>query len=90
MINAKRDNNHRTTALASKSGAPANLLIDHVTGRLLIAVQHVSNVAPAAQPLGVRDDNNVPTALGATAADDPSPIMIDNRNNNLWATITIE
>ncbi len=89
MSNAKIDNNRNAAAIVvDTNGNPANLLVDPVTGRLLIDVSIVSATTPVLNNAKI-DDNRRPNGL-ASDGTNPRPLLIDNRNGFLWCDLTIE
>lgn len=88
-MSAERDNNRVRTILGvNPSGQTQPLKVDSITARLLVNIKSVSSVSPSAV-LKKRDNNRIPTLLGANGSG-VKEARIDNRNNGLWATVTIE
>lgn len=74
MADAKRDQNYVTTLLgvSSVDGAtPINVVIDSVTGRVLMDAQTIgSHSAVTNREIAYRDENYVPVGLGESEDDD--------------------
>lgn len=88
-MDAPKDKNRVRTILGvNPSGSTQPLKVDSITGRLLVKITSVSSVSPASV-VKKRDNNRIPTLLGANGAG-IKEMRVDNRNNGLWATVTIE
>lgn len=87
---SKRDANRVTTALGkdNSDGSTRYILIDHVTGYVLVDILSATSVIPNSV-LGDVDDNRVTTARGknnSTAV--AQGILTDNRNGRVWCQMT--
>jgi len=87
-MTAKRDDNRVPVAMGEYNGIPTELLIDHVTGRLLMSIESVSDVVPSSSDI-THDNNRVKISRGEYNGSS-EPMLIDNRNNNLWINLVIE
>lgn len=94
MAVAQRDANFVTVGMGVSSVdgvTPLPILVDVVTGRLLVEIAIVTDVvgtlpsAPAA-----RDANHVTVGLASDGSGNPLPLMIDHRNNFLYLDVLVE
>lgn len=80
LAQAKRDNNRVTTWLGVSSVdgvTPINIVIDSVTGRVLMDAQTIgSHSAVTNRELASRDGNYVTTAMGVSENDDGTVVDI--------------
>ena len=87
MAQAKKDENHVSTALGWDETTTQPLRCDPSTSRLLIDVAIVSSTVPATNPgRALRDENYITTCGGVT--DDASAtwtaLIVDSRNGRLF------
>lgn len=91
MANALRDDNHKPAMIAVQAdGTITAGKIDDVTGRLLMSIQHVASLPVPATQVIERDANHVPVEAFATAAGVAKALLLDDTNDGVIATVTIE
>lgn len=92
MANARIDDNRERTALAvnDTTGLPERLLVDASTGRLLIAIQVVTEPSSPTLNNSKIDGNYEHTALAVDSSNNPVPLHIDSRNGFLFADVLME
>ena len=93
MSNAKTDDNREKTAIAADTNdAVQNLLVDPVTGRLLLDITIVSDPGSTTLNTDKIDENSEHLAQGVTddASLTPTPFHIDNRNGLLFVDLLEE
>jgi len=87
MAQAKRDENKVTAMLGVSSAdgvTPINVVIDSVTGRLLVKEgASGTHGAVTNRQIAYRDQNRVPAMLGVSSADDGTLVMPVVEGNNL-------
>ena len=94
MANASRDENRKPVGLAwdATNSTPASLLVDPVTGRLLIAIVSTVGSSPTAQSQpGARDANRTPVSLATNdnAGAAVVPLHIDSASGFLAIDLSI-
>ena len=90
MSNAKIDNNRTKTAIiVDTNGNIADLVVDPVTGRLLIEITVVATSTPALLKNAKIDENREKTVLGYDGTN-PQSLIIDNRNGLLYCDVLVE
>lgn len=93
MATAKHDDNTITSGMAwdATNSVPKNLLVDPITGRLLIDVTLVADYVEVTHTLAGHDENHITSANATT--DDASatavPLLVDNSNNNLLIDLIV-
>lgn len=93
MSNAKIDENREKTAIATDTdGLVKNLLVDPVTGRLLIEIEAVLDPVSSTLNKESVDDNyeNISLGVGDDAEEDAIPLHIDNRNGLVFCDVLVE
>ena len=91
-MDSPRDNNSATAILCISETDPNTIIplyIDPVTGGVLIDVELLADTTPVLpSKKAYKDGNGVSTPLAkASDSDDISPLLIDNRNGNLWVEL---
>lgn len=93
MANAKHDDNRVTSALAwdTTNSTPKNLLIDPVTGRLLIDVTLVASHTATVPTSVKRDDNRKPSLCATTdnASASVVPLLVEESTNYLLVDLIL-
>ncbi len=87
MANSKREDNRVTNALAwdATNSTTKNLLVDPITGRLLIDVTLVADYVEVTHTVAGHDDNHIPSLCltNDNAAGASVPMLVDNSSNFL-------
>jgi len=87
-----KDNNSSSTILCVSSedfNTVMPLYIDPVSGGVLIDIELVADTTPVLpDKKAYKDNNSVSTSLVKDSeSNDVSPLLIDNRNGNLWVEL---
>jgi len=88
------DDNHDYVAMAAEDNIgllPVPLLVDPVTGRLLIVIYPTTDTVPVLNTTKV-DENHEPSSKAVTdnVATDIRTLLIDSQNGFLWCDVFIE
>lgn len=93
MANAQRDANFVTVGMGVSSVdgvTPLPLLVDALTGRLLVQIDIVTDVVGVIPTAPAPHDANDVTAALAYDGTNPQPLMIDHRNGDLYCDVLVE
>lgn len=93
MAQAKHDDSRETAGLAwdATNSLTKQLLVDPITGRLLLDVTLVADYVEVTHSLAEHDDNHIPSVNATT--DDASatavPLLVDNSTNYLLIDLVV-
>ena len=89
-MNARTDENHGKNALAvDTDGVIKPLLVDPITGRLLIEINTALNTVPVQRTVTKPDENHHRASM-AYDGSNPKPLLINSDDGFLWVDVLME